>query len=75
MPIKSPKDTRGVTLGRLRLGGMDDLEDLGYQVNESTRWQQTGIYGLALEQSLFGPNDTGLYGIDTVSFGGDAAWN
>lgn len=44
-----------------------DPTDQGFQAESSKTWSQTGIYGLALEEELFHSNDTGLYGLDSLS--------
>lgn len=39
----------------------------GFQVNQSSTWEQIGIYGLASEQYLFNStSDVGLYGLDSI---------
>lgn len=47
----------------------------GFQSDQSDTWSQTGIYGLVLEEALFGPKDTGLYGLDGLSVGDDDGWD
>jgi len=45
----------------------------GFQTNESTTWKQIGIYELGFEANLYGDNDAGLYGQDTVTIGSSSA--
>lgn len=41
----------------------------GFQANSSTTWNQQGVFSLGIESALYGPDVTGQYGLDTVSFG------
>ncbi|KXT13166.1 hypothetical protein AC579_9394, partial [Pseudocercospora musae] len=41
----------------------------GFQANCSTTWNQQGVFSLGIESALYGPDITGQYGLDTVSFG------
>jgi hypothetical protein len=56
------------TCGQLR--GVDDYNgqsSRGFQYNGSSSWNLIGIYTLAAEQNLFGSEDSGLYGLDTIT--------
>lgn len=44
-------------------------ESNGFNTNASATWNQTGLYGLPVEQSLFDQAQNGLYGLETVVFG------
>ncbi|PPJ56836.1 hypothetical protein CBER1_10158 [Cercospora berteroae] len=49
---------------------VDGVQSSGFQTNESSSWQQIGIYDLSADDSLF-PNsgDAALYGLENVSLG------
>ncbi|USW48894.1 Putative aspartic peptidase A1 family, aspartic peptidase domain superfamily [Septoria linicola] len=51
----------------------DGAPSSGFQPNESSSWQEIGIYSLGLEESLYGPDDSGLYGLDVVALGSSGA--
>lgn len=43
---------------------------LGFLTNNTKTWDQIGLYQLGSEQNLYGQNESGLYGRDTVGYGG-----
>ncbi|KAL6716063.1 hypothetical protein ACLMJK_007025 [Lecanora helva] len=46
-----------------------------FNVNESSSWNELGIYTLGLEQNFAGHNESGLYGLDTIGLGASNATN
>lgn len=49
------------------VGRVNRTQAPGFLSNESTSWQQLGIYQLPTEQALYGTENNGLYGLDTLA--------
>lgn len=52
------------------LRGANDIGDTpsrGFNYTSSETWNQTGIFALQAEEYLYGPDDTALFGLETVS--------
>lgn len=49
------------------VGTVNGIQSAGFLTNESTSWDQLGIYQLPSEQALFGTSNNGLYGLDTLA--------
>lgn len=58
-----------IDCGKLRgIGSFQGAQSLGFQDNSSTTWDPIGIYELSVGSDLFNTSESGLYGLDTVSF-------
>lgn len=49
------------------VGFANGQQPLGFESNASTTWDPLGLYYLSAEQNLFGNDDAGVYGFDTVT--------
>lgn len=58
--------------------GVDSFQEsqsLGFQQNESSTWEQIGLYEFLTGGDVFGNNETGLYGLDSVSINSETLEN
>ncbi|CZT20272.1 uncharacterized protein RCC_06130 [Ramularia collo-cygni] len=49
------------------VGTVQGVQSPGFLSNESTSWQQLGLYRLPTEDALYGSENNGLYGLDTLA--------
>lgn len=49
------------------VGTVNRTQSPGFLANESTSWDQIGLYQLPTEENLFGTGNNGLYGLDTLA--------
>ena len=71
--VPLPQGCQGILSGVSNCGTQRGVEDIngtssqGFQTNASSTWDQIGIYQLAAEKNLYGDDDVGLYGLETIA--------
>src|SRR2546423_2774798 len=71
--LPTPQGCDGILSGIADCGSLrgvnsfNNVSSRGFQSNSSSTWSTFGIHHLTVEHSLFGIDDNGLYGLDTIA--------